>query len=941
MVLLWRLMDEVEASDYDDYDFFVLEIVAGASKSLVDAPSFTAALLQMEMSFRFPFPVNDPRMHREEELTLARVASQRGTNGPSPLGTPLPLEARKEASTEPATPSPLPTTKRKWVFADPVAFRYLESDPAVTVLERRGILQGYELYLVEQWACSRKSPTLVIVTYTGDPKHQVVVGLLAVPADETVWSDRLRFYFKAIHQYHARPKETPLGDVMVTNLSSFPSALTVIPVPEGDIRTHRQAFIVNENLKRLGCSGRSGMNLSDPTPATQAKFYQLYRTSEKVPFTQSAVELVKLCQVSLFMFGKLDMEYIDGLLCDKTEESIGNWWTEIGAECYNVEPTDGILGPTTTAALLGLLMGARNRLHYYGAPVSKDVFDIESTKRGIGYFQKAYKLERTRRLDRPTILKLHSVTAKAAAGEGWGVQKAVKSTVAEIGGKRGELVIGMVGGKDKAGIADIETVDIDKFIALAYGERAKWLWYGKPRRAVPELQEKPTDVAQPLFGKDEVAPPSSKRTQSLPLEEELQRQKEESPGVYSTPAPASAVSVVEGSGEKDALRKTVFKSVAGRVSDAKSGLGRIKDVVGTGLRGHASRPSRDDFGENGYNSAPGISALAQSSATLSSPVMVGRAFTWKNKPEEYLNAFKKEAEAAQDLRESSQELEKVPMIAKPTREGSDPSSTHVEAEKFSTPPNGPVKDEPDRIQTSVAGSVVDEADLQGPFEAERTSNTAVSFLQRRHSVAVSRLRYKHPLNEARWPRRLSFGDAEEAVLRWEEITELYDDKHFSTADALQQQASLAEFARSLYDSIATIKREVNPWVESKVKAVDALDEHYGREQEDLQNLYYQLSEAYHRVKQSSTELIAEERAHITEAIKEVEVLVARLEYEINGLVSKVDDVEDGVRLFERQVEDVEKRAEELKATLETESWAHWFVRTLTGIGTGPNITRGS
>ncbi|WDK11116.1 hypothetical protein CGRA01v4_02395 [Colletotrichum graminicola] len=894
----------------------------------------------MEMAFRFPFPTNDPRMHREEELTLARVASQRGGNRPSPLDTPLPPEPQKEASTEPAVPSPLSAMKRKWVFADPVAFRYLESDPSVTVLERRGVLQGYELYLVEQWACSRKSPTLVIVTYTGDPKHSVVVGVLAVPADESIWSDRLRFYFKAIHQYHARPKETPLGDVMVTNLSSFPSALTVIPVPEGDIRTHRQAFIVNENLKRLGCSGRSGMNLSDPTPATQAKFYQLFKTSEKVPFSQSAVELVKLCQVSLFMFGKLDMEYIDGLLCDKTEESIGNWWTEIGAECYNVEPTDGILGPTTVAALLGLLMGARNRLHYYGAPVSKDVFDIESTKRGVGYFQKAYKLERTRRLDRQTILKLHAVTAKAAAGEGWGVQKAVKSTVAEIGGKRGELVIGMVAGKDKAGIADIETIDIDRFIALAYGERAKWLWYGKPRRTAPELHEKPKDVAQPLFGKDEVPPPSGKRTQSLPLEEELQRQKEESPGVYSTPAPASAVSVVDNPAEKDALRKTVFKSVAGRVSDAKSGLGRIKDVVGTGLRGHASRPSRDDFGENGYsNSAPGISNLVQSSATLS-PVMVGRAFTWKNKPEEYLTAFKKEAEAAQELRESSQELENTPVVSKPTREALDPSSAHLEG-GFSTPPNESVKEGLDRVQTSVAGSVVDEADLHGPFEAERTGNTALSFLQRRHSIAVSRLSYKHPMNEARWPRRLSFGDAEEAVLRWEEITELYDDKHFSTADALQQQASLAEFARSLYDSIATITREVNPWVESKIKAVDSLDEHYSREQEGLQTLYYQLSEAYHRVKQSSTELIAEERAHITEAIKEVEVLVARLEYEINGLVSKVDDVEDGVRLFERQVEDVEKRAEELKRTLETESWAHWFVRTLTGIGTGPNITRGT
>jgi hypothetical protein len=51
-------------------------------------------------------------------------------------------------------------------------------------------------------------------------------------------------------------------------------------------------------------------------------------------------------------------------------------------------------------------------------------------------------------------------------------------------------------------------------------------------------------------------------------------------------------------------------------------------------------------------------------------------------------------------------------------------------------------------------------------------------------------------------------------------------------------------------------------------------------------------------------------------------------------------VEDGVAHFAAQVEDVERRAEELQGVLETESWVHWFVRTVTGIGTGPNITRG-
>lgn len=324
----------------------------------------------------------------------------------------------------------------------------------MTLVERRGVLHGYESYLVEQWACSRQSPTLVVVTYTGDQRHSVVVGVLAVPAEESLWSTKLRVYFKAIQKFHARPKDTALGELMVTNLSSFPSALTVIPIPDGDIRKHRQTFIVNEDLKRLGCSGRSGLALTEPAEATQTKFQQLYKISDRVPLSQAVMELIKLCQVALYMFEKLDHEYIDGLLCDMTETGINNWWIEVGAEHYNFEPTDGILGPSTVAALLGMLMGARNRLHWYGAPVTKDVFDIDNTKRGIGHFQKSQKLEKTRRLDRPTLLKLYSVTAKAAAGDGWGVQRAVKSTVTEIGGKRGEIVMGMVSGKDKGGLCE-------------------------------------------------------------------------------------------------------------------------------------------------------------------------------------------------------------------------------------------------------------------------------------------------------------------------------------------------------------------------------------------------------------------------------------------------------------------------------------------------------
>jgi chromosome segregation ATPase len=160
-----------------------------------------------------------------------------------------------------------------------------------------------------------------------------------------------------------------------------------------------------------------------------------------------------------------------------------------------------------------------------------------------------------------------------------------------------------------------------------------------------------------------------------------------------------------------------------------------------------------------------------------------------------------------------------------------------------------------------------------------------------------------------------------------------------TFDVPSQQIGTAEVARNLYASIAELQLDLSPWVSSKIAAVDMLNETYAKQLENLERVYYPLSESYQRLNQGSSEMLSEERAHLTEAVKDVEVLIARLEYEINALVSKVDDVEDGISRFGTQVEDLEKRADELKITLETESWLHWFVRTLTGIGTGPNITR--
>ncbi|KAI1338749.1 hypothetical protein F5Y15DRAFT_97024 [Xylariaceae sp. FL0016] len=898
------------------------------------------------MSLRIPVHSNDARVSRDQDPTLAGATSYHAARSHQLDSTLPPIDTQQPTPLSNTPPLPVSQRRRRHVvIPDPVAFRYLEEDETVSVVERKQSLRGYELYLVEQWACSRQSPTLVIVTYTGDERHSVVVGVLAVPADANSWSPKLRIYFKAIQQYHARPKDTPLGELMVTNLSSFPSALTVISVPDGDIKQHRRVFIVNEDLKRLGCSGRAGMTLSEPTGPAKAKFYQLYKTDDKIPFADAVVELVKLCQVALCIFGNLDQVYIDGLLCDKTETAIGDWWTEFGVEYFNIEPTDGILGPTTVVALLGLLMGARNRLSYFGAPVLKDVFDIDATERGISYFQKYQKLERTRKLDRQTLHRLQTVTAKAAAGEGWGVQKAVKSTVSEIGGKRGEIVLGMVGGRDKGGIGDIETIDLDKFISLASGERAKWLWHGKPRRAAADHDKSLPDMTSlALFGKEDLGGPV-KRAHTAPLEEEKESgRREEALGIHSALDAGSTTSIAGDSpGDRDAMRRGVFKNVA---RDARSGLGRIKDAMtsGSGLRGHVPRPSKDDSAETPFAHSGILSPM--SAGSLASPPpgpgQMNRAFTWKTKPEEYLNGMRKEKETESH----------VPSTA-PSTQGETLSSHHRVTPRQNGPifraPNGDskrtsqvleLKNESTATDSSAAGSTTAETEPRNPvFGAEQRQTPEPSSLRRRHSLTGSLIPRSDPPNEARWPRRLSFGDAEEAVLRWDEVFGILDVEMLSDEASLCEQTRLYELVRSLYMNISDMEKCIEPWVIEKIKSIETMDDHYAHQQDELQSIYNRSTDAYQHAKQDSQEVIAEQRAHITEALKEVEVQAAKLEYEINALVSRVQDVEDGAAQFEIQVNDVERRADELKAYLETESWLHWAVRTLTGIGTGPNITK--
>ncbi|EDN07057.1 conserved hypothetical protein [Histoplasma mississippiense (nom. inval.)] len=710
------------------------------------------------------------------------------------------------------------------VVFDPVAFRYLEEDPSTIVLDRRRTLTGYEIYIVEQWACSRVHPTFVINTYTGDPSNTAIVAVLSIPTDENAWSPRLKVYFDAVAQFHSRKRETPLGILMVTNLSSFPSALTVILVPHGDVKRHREDFVVNENLKRLGCSGRAGMNLKQPSAATQAKFHQLYRTSERVPLYSAVMELVKQCQMALMIFDKLAPEYADGLLCDVTEKAINDWWTDIGTDFFNIEPSDGILGPTTVSALLGTVMGARNRLHAYGAPVSKDVFDVATLKRGIESFQKSQKLDRTRRLDRQTLDRLHRVTTKVASGDGWNVPRAVKSTVAELGGKGGEMVIGMVAGRAKAGIAEIETIDMDRFVQLVSGERPKWLWHGKPRKTGSDIFRHATGDDSMVFTNDDRGgykwtsrkrdAASDQTSGRHSLETECSGRPIEFPGTFLDD-------------REPQLKGAIKRSVTGKVSDARAG-----------------------FADGGPLSNDEHSTTSESEPSEEAEVSAG---------------------------EEKTALENVDALP--------------EAKGATLPSNIP--------------------------------------LRRPRSHCILPTESLEDQRNCRWPRHLSFSAVEDTILCWENITDWAarpDTKKMAPADAMLWEDIFASDVQYYGCKIQALRSAIAPWVEKQVSAVEFIDIRAQARLDELNTVYHEKIEDFRALQVHTTDLVAVEGSALMESSKKVELLGAKLDYELNALQLRIEEVEVGLNDYERHIVGIENRVRDLvkdETQKAKESWFSW------------------
>lgn len=781
---------------------------------------------------------------------------------------------------------------RKLVFTDPVAFRYLEEDESTTVLARRHKLEGYELYIVEQWVVSRSHATFTICTHTGDSNHSILVNVLAVPHDQSTWSKRLQIYFGAVSQSYAKEKETHLGTLMVTNLSGFPSALNVIAVPDGDVRKHREDFIVNENLKRMGCTGRAAMNLQYPPTSTVQKFHRIYRTSERVPLYSSVMELVRFCQMSLVLYGKLDPTYADGLLCDITEKATNAWWNEIGIDFHNFEPSDGVLGPTTVAALIGLIIGGYNRLKETGAPVGKDPLDLPTMKRAIGHFQKMNRMERSRRLDRATLDRLHRVTANKAEDEGLAVTRALKSTVGAFSGKGGEMIArGLGGGKEKAGIAEVETLDIERFAQLVIGRSMKWLWQGK-------------DKGQPNVGA------------GAPVDELNGR-------VFSTDDQGNFIWTSE---TKNDGNDVTF--VGGPDPEEKGRrTGRLRDAVGlSSNRNHGPRSQHtDDEGTKhdrlAMTPAPsdvrrkGLSHQSSHSTLPSEfPPLVqdlANAPITTTKPEIPRDSGQTQAMASTNPTAHRQALRGI------DHKGRESPSKRRVHEVLSR-----IRDElrDDRYQNFSAN-----------FRFEQPQTTGL-----KRSLSTINLRTIQEARTAKLPRHLSYSILTDAIDYQKHLAEDTDADDEEKKGVTKSVSSLIKIrkeqlrrSQELGVKVFGISRGIAPFAQTRIGRVEKVEREAVAQLEELNNVYYGHLEEYQTLQATSTDLVAREKASLNEAMRSIDMLGQKLDYEIDSLQSRMHEVEESIDDFERRVMDIEASIRVLVAQEEKPRQASWYERWLT------------
>lgn len=349
-----------------------------------------------------------------------------------------PQKSTSSATTNPSRSRSVSASEHdliSYIFPDFNAVNYFQREFTLLnefYLAEETECSGFEIYMVDQWIRSRKIGTVVSAFHGNYESKVKVIKFTIVKKSSKNYPPRFQEYLNEVMLNHATFKKRdlvsefgeeepePQADatpefLLVTNISALPSNLTLIPIPGGDTRRVESIYLINSNLRKLNCGGRSVSLAADKvSDASEDKFRQMYRIfNSSVPIKFAIKELVDLIQTCLFYFDLLDARYCDGLLCMKTEDAINSWWNLIGLPHFNTKPNPkaGILPAKTVAAIISLTISVKMRMQIFGGcDVPKDPFDFENFMISIGQFQKQVKIEKKRKLDLLTLLRLFYFT---------------------------------------------------------------------------------------------------------------------------------------------------------------------------------------------------------------------------------------------------------------------------------------------------------------------------------------------------------------------------------------------------------------------------------------------------------------------------------------------------------------------------------------------------
>lgn len=394
------------------------------------------------------------------------------------------------------------------------------------------------------------------------------------------------------------------------------------------------------------------------------------------------------------------------------------------------------------------------------------------------------------------------------------------------------------------------------------------------------------------------------------------------------------------------MRKSVLKGISGKSTDARSGFGRIKDAVGRrGFRGHQSKHSVDDAYLSNEGSTRNSEDLRRSfempfnlsqlekhltdlvGPNASTPASAKTAQT-ERKPGE-------EAAVPKEVLQRSSHSSVTDLETPATNVGSDlPGSDYMELINHANGITAREREREDVEESRRRSQLMLDGEAMKKMEHFDWASSQLPRLRSTRSQSHLTDKTSNMYWEHRWPRNMSFTAMIDVVAASQPKPLTADEVNLTSKDpdaALAFENDLASQNRIMEAHLQHLKTFEVPWIEAKLAQIEAYDQQCGRDQSKLDMVYHHKLEEHHALQDASEELLSQERAALTEANKDIETLGAKLEYELSALQSKVEEVEDGVAEFDRQVKLIESRVKKELSRDERlggpkEGWIGWLFR---------------